>query len=155
MITRLGVAGVYVTDYDQAKEFFIDKLDFEQRFDVQMDNGHRWLTVGPCAAPDFQFNLMVPGPPMHDEETAAAIRALLAKGALSGGAWITDDCRASYRELSARGVQFLQEPAERPYGVEAVFRDPFGNWYSLNEHNAEALDREAMAAAFESGERSS
>lgn len=148
MITRLGVAGVYVTDYDQAKEFFVDKLGFEVRHDLTMDGGYRWLTVGPPASPEFQLALTVPGPPRHDEETAAALLALLAKGVLSAGAWNTDDCRKTFEEYSARGVEFLQEPAERPYGVEAVFRDPFGNWYSLNEVNQAAFDRDAMSDAF-------
>lgn len=151
MITRLGVASVYVTDYDEAKDFFTTRLGFELRHDVWMDNDYRWLTVGPPASPEFQLNLTVPGPPAHDEETERAIRALLAKGVLSGGAWHTDDCRKTFEEYSGRGVQFLQEPVERPYGVEAVFRDPFGNWYSLNELNEVAFDRDAMARAFPAG----
>lgn len=151
MITRLGVAGVYVNDYDEALAFFTDKLGFELRADVKMENGYRWLTVGPPASPDFQLALTVPGPPMHDEETAASLRALLAKGALSAGAWNTDNCRKTFEEYSARGVEFLQEPADRPYGVEAVFRDNSGNWYSLNELNDKAFDQQAMAEAFESG----
>jgi catechol 2,3-dioxygenase-like lactoylglutathione lyase family enzyme len=148
MITRLGVAGIYVLDYEESKRFFIDKLGFEERFDITMENGYRWLTVGPPADPHFQLNLTVPGPPMHSEEDAAAIRALLAKGVLSGGAWNTDDCRKTYEEYVARGVEFLQEPQERPYGVEAVFRDNSGNWYSLNELSFDAFDSEAMAEKF-------
>lgn len=151
MITRLGVVGIYVTDYDEALAFFVDKLGFELRNDVMMENGFRWLTVGPPASPEFQANLSVPGPPMHDEETAAMIKALVAKGAIGAGAWNTDDCRRTFQEYSARGVEFLQEPAERPYGVEAVFRDPFGNWYSLNELNDKAFDREALADVYEPG----
>ncbi|MBV2366404.1 VOC family protein [Streptomonospora nanhaiensis] len=152
MITRMGVAGVYVLDHDEAKRFFIDKLGFAERFDLKMDNGMRWLTVGPPADPYFQLSLTVPGPPMHDAETAAAIRALLAKGALSGGAWNTDDCRATYAEYTARGVEFVQEPHEVPYGVEAVFRDPWGNWYSLNEVPASAFDTEEMSRHYERGD---
>ena len=148
MITKLGVAGIYVTDYDESKAFFIDKLGFEERFDVTMENGYRWLTVGPPAAPHFQLALQVPGAPHLDEESASAIRALLAKGVLSGGAWNTDDCRATFELYSSRGVEFLQEPVDRPYGVEAVFRDNSGNWYSLNELNDQTFDREAMDAAF-------
>ncbi|TDC49910.1 VOC family protein [Jiangella ureilytica] len=148
MITKLGVATAYVSDYDQALDFFITKLGFELRTDVTMENGFRWLTVGPPASPEFQLNLTVPGPPMHDEATAAALRELMAKGALSAGAWNTDDCRKTFAEYTARGVEFIQEPAERPYGVEAVFRDDFGNWYSLNELNDKALDQQAMADAF-------
>lgn len=151
MITRLGVAGVFVFDYEEAKRFFLDRLGFEERFDVTMDNGMRWLTVGPPADPRFQLSLQVPGPPLHDEDTAQAIRALVAKGALSAGAWNTDDCRATHAAYAARGVEFLQEPREVPYGVEAVFRDPFGNWYSLNELNTAALDPDAMAERFEPG----
>ncbi|MFC7624971.1 VOC family protein [Microlunatus sp. GCM10028923] len=152
MITKLGVASIYVTDYDQAKEFFVDKLGFTERFDVKLENGYRWCTVAPPGAPDFQLNLTVPGAPMHDEETTAAIRMLLAKGALSGGAWNTDDCRATHRAYTARGVEFLQEPQDRPYGVEAVFRDPFGNWYSLNETNDIAGDSDEISRHYEPGD---
>ncbi|QBI54399.1 VOC family protein [Streptomonospora litoralis] len=152
MITRMGVASVFVFDYEQAKRFFVDRLGFEERFDLQMDDGMRWLTVGPPADPQFQLSLTVPGPPLHDEEAAAAIRGLVAQGALSGGAWNTDDCRATYAEYAARGVEFLQEPHEVPYGVEAVFRDPFGNWYSLDEVSPAAFDPGAMAEHYRPGE---
>lgn len=151
MIKRLGVAGIFVLDYEESKRFFIDKLGFEERFDLTMENGYRWLTVGPPADPKFQLNLTVPGPPMHDEETAATLKAMVAKGVLSGGAWNTDDCRKTYEEYSARGVEFLQEPQDRPYGVEAVFRDNSGNWYSLNELSPDAFDQEAIAKKFEPG----
>lgn len=152
MITRLGVASIYVTDYDEALEFFRDKLGFKLRADLKMENGYRWLTVYPPDSPHFQLSLTVPGPPSHDEETAAMLRALLAKGVLSAGAWNTDDCRATFEEYSARGVEFLQEPVERPYGVEAVFRDNSGNWFSLNELNGVVFDDAAMSEAFESGD---
>ena len=151
MITKLGVVGVYVTDYEEAKEFFLGKLGFTERFDVKLDNGFRWLTVGPPASPDLQVNLTVPGPPMHDEETVSAIRMLMAKGALSAGAWNTDDCRETHRLYTDRGVEFLQEPQERPYGIEAVFRDPFGNWYSLNETNDIADNPEEISKHYEPG----
>lgn len=88
---------------------------------------------------------------MHDEETAATLKAMVAKGMLSGGAWNTDDCRRTYEEYSAGGVEFLQGPQERPYGVEAVSRDNSGNWYSLNQLSADALDHDKIAEKFESG----
>ena len=66
----------------------------------------------------------------------------------SGGAWNTDDCRRTFELYSSRGVAFLQEPVERPYGVEAVFRDNSGNWYSLNETNSQTFDQDAMTKAF-------
>jgi hypothetical protein len=69
----------------------------------------------------------------HDERSAGQIRELVAKGALGTGVLETPDCRKTYEELSARGVVFVQEPAERPYGIEAVLRDDSGNWFSLTE----------------------
>ena len=96
-------------------------------------DGFRWVEVGPTGQPDVAFTLNEPGPPMMDEESAAAIRTLLEKGAMSSGVFQTDDCRATYDELNAKGVTFLQEPVERPYGVEALFRDDSGNWFSLTE----------------------
>ena len=132
MLDAISHCAVWVRDQDEAKAFYTEKLGFEVRTDATMD-GFRWLTVSPHDQPDLEFALLKPGPPMHDEETGAQIRALVAKGAIGGGVWETDDCKATYDELSARGVQFLQEPAERPYGIEAVFRDDSGNWFSLTQ----------------------
>lgn len=148
MITRMGIASVFVRDYEEGKRFFVDKLGFEERFDMTLSEGFRWLTVSPPAAPNFQLNLFVPEPPNYSEEDGATILNLLAKGVLGGGAWNTDDCHATYREYKARGVEFLQEPQERPYGIEAVFRDPSGNWYSLNELSDDALAPEAIKEKF-------
>jgi catechol 2,3-dioxygenase-like lactoylglutathione lyase family enzyme len=132
MITRLSHAGVPVLDQDSAKAFYTEKLGFEVRSDVELDN-FRWLTVGPPDQPELEFILWEPKPPMQEAETALEIRALVAKGAFGGGVWATDDCRATHEELSGRGVTFLQEPTERPYGIEAVFRDDSGNWFSLTQ----------------------
>lgn len=132
MIKWVSHAGVPVLDQDSAKDFSTSKLGFELRTDVTMD-GFRWLTVAPAEQKALELILFEPGPPMHDEETGAQIRALVAKGAIGGGVWETDDCRATFEELSARGVVFMQEPAERPYGIEAVFRDDSGNWFSLTQ----------------------
>src|SRR4051812_23906907 len=127
MINALSHATVYVLDQDSAKEFYTEKLGFEVRDDMQVGD-FRWLTVGPVDQPDLRVVLMKPGPPQFDPETEAQLRDLIAKGALGAGVWATDDCRKTYEELSARRVVFLQEPAERPYGIEAVFRDDSGNW---------------------------
>jgi len=138
MITKLSHAGVLVLDQDSAKSFYTEKLGFTVRNDVQMGaefatgGGFRWLTVSPPGQPDLEFILAAPEMG-HDDETARQLRELIAKGAFGGGVWQTDDCRKTYQELSEGGVAFLQEPAERPYGVEAVFRDDSGNWFSLTE----------------------
>ena len=135
MLKRLSHSGVAVLDQDSAKAFYSEKLGLEVRSDETLD-GFRWLTVGSPTQPDFEFLLLEPGPPMHDEETGQQIRSLVAKGAMGGGVWETDDCRATYEELSAKGVIFLQEPSERPYGIEAVFRDDSGNWFSLTQRRS-------------------
>jgi catechol 2,3-dioxygenase-like lactoylglutathione lyase family enzyme len=139
MITRLSHAGVLVLDQDSAKSFYTEKLGFTAHYDFQMGadfagagQSFRWLTVAPPGQPDLEFILAAPEMG-HDEQTARQLRELIAKGAFGGGVWQTDDCRKTYEELSGRGVTFLQEPAERPYGVEAVFRDDSGNWFSLTE----------------------
>jgi catechol 2,3-dioxygenase-like lactoylglutathione lyase family enzyme len=132
VITGVSHVNVWVLDRDEAIAFYRDKLGLELRRDMTLD-GFRWVEVGPKGQPDVALVLNQPAPPMMDEESAAAIRSLLAKGALCGGVLTTDDCRASFEELSAKGVTFLQEPAERPYGVEAVFRDNAGTWFSLTQ----------------------
>jgi catechol 2,3-dioxygenase-like lactoylglutathione lyase family enzyme len=129
MITQLANVQVWVHDQDEALAFYTDKLGLELREDVtvpEMGN-FRWLTVG-VPGQDTAITLMaVPGPPVFDDETRNQIVALMAKGASGGLFFTTDDCRASYEELKARGVEFQQEPTEQPYGVDAGFRDPSGN----------------------------
>jgi catechol 2,3-dioxygenase-like lactoylglutathione lyase family enzyme len=139
MISRMSHATVYVLDQDRAKEFYTQSLGFEVRSDVTMGaefegagQGFRWLTVGPPEQPDFEVILADCGMG-HDPQTTERLRELVAKGALGTGVLETADCRKSYEELSARGVVFLEEPTERPYGIEAVFRDDSGNWFSLTE----------------------
>jgi len=75
----------------------------------------------------------VPGPPVFDAETAEQIRTLLAKGGTSGVFLVTDDCQQAYKELSSRGVEFQESPEERPYGIDAGFRDPSGNNFRLTQ----------------------
>ena len=103
---------------------------------IKLDNGMRWMTVRPPGNATQEFLLMDPAHSMLDTGTAEQVRALVAKGALSPGVMATSDCRGDHRALSAAGVQFLQEPAVRPYGVEAILRDDSGNWYSFTQRTA-------------------
>jgi hypothetical protein len=94
----------------------------------------RWLTVGPAGQPDISIVLMaIPGPPVMDAETAEQVRTLMAKGFAGTVFLTTDDCQASYEELSARGVEFNETPEERPYGIDSGFRDPSGNSIRLTQ----------------------
>ena len=132
MIKALSHVVVYVLDQDRALRFYTDALGFEVRTDSRLD-GFRWLTVGPKDQPDVSILIAEPAPPMFSAEDGATVKALVAKGALNGGVLETDDCVGTYQELRARGVSFLQEPADRPYAIEAVFRDDSGNWFSLTQ----------------------
>ena len=130
---------MYVLDQDSAKAFYTEKLGFEVRSDVSMGEtyegsgaGFRWLTVSPPGQPDVEL-ILADCAMGHDAKTAEQLRVLVAKGALGACVLATDDCHKTYEELSGRGVVFLQEPTERPYGVEAVLRDDSGNWFSLTQ----------------------
>ena len=135
MITGVALVCVWVTDYDQAREFYVDKLGLELGMDAPMEGveGGRWLLVHSPKSPDQPIMLVVPGPPLCDEETAKKIRDLMATGLLGPGALATNDCRATYQELLAKGVEFIEEPSERFYGIDAGFRDPFGNQWRLTQ----------------------
>ena len=133
MITGVNIVSVWVLDQDSAKDFYTTKLGCELTNDIKLDNGMRWLTVRPEGSEGQELLLMDPAHSMLDAATGEQVRTLVAKGALSPGVIATSDCRADYRALAAAGVQFLQEPATRPYGVEAVLRDDSGNWYSFTQ----------------------
>jgi catechol 2,3-dioxygenase-like lactoylglutathione lyase family enzyme len=136
MITGISIVSVWVLDQDSAKDFYAGKLGFTVTNDIKLDNGMRWLTVRPPGNESQELLLMDPLHSMLDEETAQQVRALVAKGALSPGVMATSDCKADHAALTARGVEFTQEPAERPYGVEALMRDDSGNWYSFTQRSA-------------------
>ena len=133
---RIANAQLWVHDQDEALAFYTQKLGMEVRADVTLPEmgGFRWLSVGPAGQPDVGIVLMaVRGAPFPDAETADQVESLMAKG-LAGTIFLTtDDCRASYEELKSRGVEFVEEPEERPYGVDSGFRDPSGNHIRLTE----------------------
>lgn len=134
MIQRLSHATIFVLDQDAAKDFYINKLGFEEKTDFQMDGGFRWLTVAPKGQPDLEIVLMkISANPMLKEEDAASIRSLVEKGAMGTGVFQTADCQKTYEELSAKGVEFLQPPTDRFYGVEALLKDNSGNLFSMTQ----------------------
>ncbi|RAJ55415.1 catechol 2,3-dioxygenase-like lactoylglutathione lyase family enzyme [Streptomyces sp. Amel2xB2] len=140
MIKSLSIVTVWTTDQERDKKFFVETLGFTERMDLHMGD-MRWITVSPPGQPEVQLTLMRPDGPGLDPESQKAVETLVHKGALGAGVFATDDCRATYAELKAKGVEFVQEPQERPYGIEALFRDPSGNWYSLTQQwQQEGLD---------------
>jgi catechol 2,3-dioxygenase-like lactoylglutathione lyase family enzyme len=138
MIRKMSHATIFVSNQDEALSFYRDKLGFKVHTDAMVGPDFRWLTINAPDEPDFEIILMEPKPGMlMDEATATQLRAIMAKGVLGAGVFNTDDCRGTYEELKSKGVQFVSEPAERPYGIEAVFKDNTGNWFSLTEPNDE------------------
>ena len=134
MIQRLSHVSVYVLDQDAAYDFYVNKLGFEVRMDQKMDNGFRWLTVGPKGQPGLQIILMPTTPsPMMDQATSDALRALIRQRVMGAGAFQTADCKRTYEELKAKGVEFTQPPTERFYGIEALMKDNSGNWFSMTQ----------------------
>jgi predicted enzyme related to lactoylglutathione lyase len=133
---RIANAQLWVHDQDEALAFYTEKLGMEIRADVTMAElgDFRWLTVSPAGQEDISIVLMaIPGPPVFDEETTRAIRELTAKGAASAVFLTSDDVYKDYEELKARGVEFTEAPEQRPYGIDAGFRDPSGNHFRLTQ----------------------
>ena len=127
MTTRLAVTSVKVLDQDEALDFYVNKLGLELGQDIKQ-GPFRWLTVRFPSHPDVEIFLEAPGPPVHDEATAAQLRELVTKGAMGSLVLHTDDARALYETLKERGVtDFTQEPIDHFYGTDMGIRDPFGN----------------------------
>ena len=133
---KISTVQLWVHDQDEALAFYTKKVGLEVRADVTLPEmgDFRWLTVGPAGQPDIAIVLMaIPGPPVMDPETANEVRALMAKGFAGTVFLTTDDAHASYEELKGRGVEFVEAPEERPYGIDSAFRDPSGNHIRLTE----------------------
>ncbi len=135
-MVRIANSQLWVHDQDEALAFYTDKLGMEVRSDVTMPEmgNFRWLTVGPAGQEDFAIVLMaIPGAPVIDNGTADQVRDLMGKGFAGTVFLTTEDVRSDYEDLKARGVEFTEAPEERPYGIDAGFRDPSGNSFRLTQ----------------------
>ncbi|MFW0786099.1 VOC family protein [Gordonia sp. CPCC 206044] len=137
MITGISIHSVFVLDHDVALDFYVGKLGFVVGSDVDM-GFMRWLTIAAPGQPDREILLTVPGPPAMSDTAAEKVRDLLTQGALGTAAILSaDDCRATYTELLAKGVEFTQVPEEQPYGIDCALRDPFGNHIRITQRTAD------------------
>ena len=132
MITNVSLVSVWVKDLDESLAFYTDVLGFSAGDDISLGEDFRWVTVTHPSQPELHLHLTTPSKPLSDELIAAMQRAQL-DGGLPGVGLHVDDCRRTVEDLKSRGVEFLQEPEERPYGVEALMRDNSGNWMVLVE----------------------
>jgi len=132
MITNINLTSVFVKDIEESKRFYIDVLGFAEGDDVDLGD-YRWCTVQHPSQPELHVHLSLPGPP-YSPEMVEAINRALDEGGMHGVGVAVDDCRTTVQELKEKGVVFIQEPEDRPYGVEALMRDNSGNWMVLVEH---------------------
>jgi uncharacterized glyoxalase superfamily protein PhnB len=133
---KIAVAQLWVHDQEEALDFYTKKVGLEVQADVTLPElgDFRWLTVAPKNQPEVAIALMaIPGPPVMDDDTGEEVRRVMAKGFAGTVFLSSDDCQASYEELSGRGVEFTQKPEERPYGIDSAFRDPSGNNLRITE----------------------
>jgi catechol 2,3-dioxygenase-like lactoylglutathione lyase family enzyme len=126
MLSSASLSQIYVLDQDEALDFYVGKLGLEVNTDADL-GFMRWLTVSVPGDRGHAILLEKPGPPSMDEATAERLRELVTKGAAGWLGFDTSDCRKTYEELKARGVEFTQEPVEQDYGIDCALRDPFGN----------------------------
>ncbi|MCK2237309.1 MULTISPECIES: VOC family protein [unclassified Crossiella] len=136
MITGVGMVHVWVLDQDEAYDFYVNTLGFSPHGDVQFEH-MRWLSVTAPGQPDLPIALNLPLPPLMDEETVATVRGLVAAGHMCPGGFATKDVWATYRDLKAKGVEFIGEPEQHDYGIDVGLRDPFGNHWRLTQLPAE------------------
>src|SRR5437016_11969446 len=134
MITRLNHVSVFVLNQDSAYDFYVNKLGFKVHTDAPMGPGARWLTVAPPDQPELEISLMQIAPGMiFTDETAETMKELVKKGTFGFGVFECVDIYATYEELKAKGVEFTQPPKKEFYGIEALFKDDSGNWFSLGQ----------------------
>ena len=134
MITRMSHVSIYVLNQDSAFDFYVNKLGFKVHTDAAMGEGMRWLTVTPPEQPELEITLMsITEGMMFTKESAATMKRLVKKGTFGFGVFECKDIFATYEELKAKGIEFTKEPKKEFYGVEALFKDDSGNWFSLGQ----------------------
>ncbi len=134
MINKLSHVSIYVLDQESARDFYVNKLGFKVHTDAPMGPDARWLTVCPPDQPDLEITLMqISSGMMFTEETAETIRGLVRRGTFGFAVFECVDIYATYEELKAKGVAFKKPPAKEFYGIEALFSDDSGNWFSLGQ----------------------
>lgn len=119
MIKQLKFVGMPVSDQARALAFYVEKLGFEVSTDQPMSDKQRWieLRIG-----NSQTRLVLFTPEGHENRI----------GTFFNGSFACDDVQATYRQLKARGVEFLKPPEKQPWGEFAILKDPDGNQLVLS-----------------------
>jgi len=135
MISKMSHVSIYVLNQDSAYDFYVKKLGFKVHTDAPMGE-NRWLTVTPPDQPELEITLMpITEGMMFTKESAATMKQLVQNGTFGFGVFECKDIFATYEELKSKGVTFVKEPKKEFYGIEALFKDDSGNWFSLGQKN--------------------
>ena len=138
MIAKMSHACIYVLDQDSAYDFYVNKLGFKVHTDAEAGPGMRWLTVCPPDQPDFEITLMQIQEGMtFTKESADQMKNLVKSGTFGFGVFQCKDIYATYEEMKSKGVEFKKAPTKEFYGIEALFTDDSGNWFSLGQKENE------------------
>lgn len=132
MISKLSHTSVFVLDQERARDFYVNKLGFAIVMDVPVGDKGSWLTVRPQDQEELEITLIpINTGLMFVGEIAAQLTKLVEKGAFGFGIFECKDIYATYEELKGKGVEFIKEPKPSVSGIEAMFKDDSGNWFSL------------------------
>ena len=124
---HIGLVTLVVTDYDDAIDFYVNKVGFELIEDSDMGDGKRWVVISPKGAVETRLLLAK----ASGETQTSAIGNQT--GGRVGFFLNTDDFARDHRRMKTAGVVFLEEPRYEPYGIVAVFADLYGNKWDLLE----------------------
>lgn len=134
MISRLTHASIYVLNQESARDFYVNKLGFEEKMRIPLGEDTFWLTVAPPGQPDLEITLMpINHGTMFSKEIAKELTALVKSGTFGFGVFECENIYVTYEELKAKGVEFTKAPKEEFYAIEALFKDDSGNWFSLQQ----------------------
>jgi catechol 2,3-dioxygenase-like lactoylglutathione lyase family enzyme len=134
MISKMSHVSIYVLNQDSAYDFYVNKLGFKVHTDAPMGPGMRWLTVTPPDQPELEITLMaIQEGMLFTKDSAEKMKDLVEKGTFGFGVFECNDIYATYEELKAKGVEFKKQPTKEFYGIEALFKDDSGNWFSLGQ----------------------
>jgi len=120
MVKRIKFVGIPVRDQDRALEFWTRKVGLQIATDQPMGDGMRWIEL---KLPGAQTGLVLFTPPGHEDRI----------GTFQNMSLEVDDVERTYRELSERGVEFVQPPKREPWGTSAIFKDPDGNSFVVGK----------------------
>jgi catechol 2,3-dioxygenase-like lactoylglutathione lyase family enzyme len=129
MNKKIGYVTILVKNYDEAINFYTEKLGFELLADNEFGNGMRWVAVAPSSTNETSIVFVEADSPEKLERLGSQV---------ANHVFLvihTDDCHRDYELMKSKGVHFFGEPKSVPWGIDVVFEDLYGNRFDLVQHN--------------------